>query len=241
MFVRVCTLLLFFLSSNTLLVGGLREQKTEKIPETYQFVPESVLISDPGSFRKAALIWPDKKNIREKECLSSNKKVSTAIESSLIWLEKVVKPEWIPRQSQLKIFALKTDVLGSDAIRFRYQMGNYLFQVTNTYSVIAIAIKEKNSSKDIRKITVNEAKAFISSSFVKFFNHADTLGNFLFYRVSELKNGTVKAVPANSAGNAWCQLNTWWTDGKTILLIAVKTEAGRSSLGLEKKIWFSEK
>lgn len=217
-----------------------KAKKVKKLSHDYVLLNKSV-VEDLHSFKKSAVVWPTQAAINAKKADRSSKGVQQALQSTLQWLQTVLRSEFVPDESDVELIPLKSDVQGHDVVRLRYKTASYAVQIMSTSSGITVVIKDDDRKVHGKPIDVEQAKIYIRDCIDKFFNEADRIKSISLTNVQKKRNGIagLPDVKPETCGY-WWGLMSWWTDGQTVLFSTGKAD-GRAEEPNLKKEWFSEK
>lgn len=222
-----------------MLQAGEIKPEIQKVPDEYRCVPSSVgEVLHP--FTSAHVMWPDAQEIGRRRADSSEKPVREAVDSTVTWLKRILREEWIPDISSLDILALKSDVQGHDAVRFRYRVEGVVIEVASTVSRMTIVIQPGDN--EIRRSSLQEvgAKHYVSSVVDEFLQKADEVKRGAFRKVKKTKSGfTGSVIVTEDTGIYWCDFVAWWTDGRTVVFSIDKADGG-AWIPTPRKHWFSK-
>ena len=220
--------------------NGIHEKiQAEKIPDGYVFIDASVA-EYFHPYRNAAVRWPTVSQIAESRTGINEKAAKEAVDSTMEWLKRILRTEWVPERSSLDFFPMRAYIQKKyDAVYCRYKIKNYAFQIISTHGSIIVIIKEINKKQPPDNLDLDNARAYVSEAFDMFMQKSDKIKNASMTKIVKVKNG-IKGDPDNrSLQNRWWELFDWWTDGNTIMLLTTKLDE-RPYVPAGGQAWFSE-
>lgn len=230
---------LAFVSLAGLVLGEAEMSKaivqTRPVAQDYRCISTNAA-EDIPAFTRSHIMWPDSGRITRNQVAVTNNQVSEAVQSTILWVKKVVRPEFVPEKPTA--LALKGDVDGHDVIRFRYAIDDSIVEVASTAPRLTFVIQRKDraASDDLKE---GDAKTFVSSIIDQFLNDADRVKATAFLRVSKTKHGYYGAPTVRpETCNYWWGPVVWWTDGKVVVLSLQKADGGPLE-PTPKDNWFS--
>lgn len=206
------------------------------ISNDYQLVSESALGDERNAVRKAALLWPNEVEIRDRLADPRTNGVRRAVKFSFIWLDKIMKPEWVPAVTNVSMLPLKRGLNGSDVVRWRYRVGTSIVQISSTSWGMLIAVKD---GADTSKVSMaDDVRAKAKTVIEKYFNHAEDMIHYSTSTVVKEATG-FRCTPLDDrmGSNQWWGRFNWWTDGILWVFIVPKFD-GRSVSPSDMKDWF---
>jgi len=210
--------------------------KTERLPDNYQIMFASEPTNFPSGFVEC-VAWPDANRIKRGRIENNNPAVSNAIANTVKWLQTILKPQWVPDESSLDVFAFKADTEGIDAIRFRYKIDGVIIQIRSTASTISVIITD--DKQNLKQFSEEEAKLYVTEKIERFLNNSEKIKNISLNKITRDKacvRGYADVKPESL--NYWWGLMSWWTDGNSVLFSTGKADGGPLAPTL-KKHWFS--
>lgn len=218
--------------------SGGKQIKVQKIPNDYAVLAESV-VGDLHAFKKASFAWPAESTINAQSVDHSRKAVQDACKSTLHWLSAVLHSDFVPQESELQLFPLKSQVQAHDVVRLRYKTDDYMMQVMSTSSGITVIIKDVSEEAPGKPIDIGQAKTYVRQCIDRFLNEADHVKSVSMKNVHMTKHG-VEGLPEvePETCNYWWGLVSWWTDGNTVLFSTGKADGSAVEPTL-KKDWLS--
>ena len=209
----------------------------DKIPDDYVFI-DAAIAEHFHPFKRSLVCWPDTRQIADSRTKINKDAAEEAIDSTMEWLSKMLRTEWVPEQSTIDFYPMSTYIQKKcDAVYFRYRIKNYGFQVVSTYWSMNVIIKDLGSSHLPDNLEVDMAKQYVSTTLDKFMQKSDQIKKTSMAKVTKTSNG-VKGT-FDTRLDCWYNLMGWWTDGNTVMLSTTKVDEGPYIPG-GKDVWFSD-
>jgi hypothetical protein len=216
--------------------------KMEKIYGEKTLVKESAS-GDIPSYCKNDILWPPEHDIMARKIDLNDDNVKYPIRSTMDWIKRILRPEWIPGESQADIYALRAgkqgvDMIPYDALRMRYRAGDYVIQIASNSREISLVVGPYYSNNPSnRKLEIEDAKLLVNKMIFKFFNNADLILKTCNWSVKN-RLSAVEGTPTKWAYDWWEDVR-WWTDGDTVFFTMQKYDHERPTLPSLKADWFS--
>lgn len=200
--------------------------RAHQVPDSFQPLRVETAAALPYLWRDA-IIWPDADKIRIASLPVTKTRSDEAVDPSLTWLRTVLQPQWVPDRSNLVVHLLRADLVGADAIRFRYQLDQVVFQVASTSCDLVIAILQLDSTNSIAPVNETGARDFLTSRYKKFLQHSDRVATNSLKSILPRAGGFLtESRFAPRSFNRWWGHLTAWTDGRVVLIGTLKTDGG---------------
>ncbi|MCK4666190.1 hypothetical protein KAU33_05550 [Candidatus Dependentiae bacterium] len=185
--------------------------------------------------------WPSDKKIKRKKVSPSKKNnVKEAIDETILWINKILKENYIPDDLEKRMILLKSDVNGCDSIRIRYEVENYKIQIFTTSAGINFIIKPIKINKSLNLSQEDKIK-FAEETIKEFFNESDKI--IVNSNYTENSSGdfieTSPSFKDKESSYYWWGLVSWFTNGNVLLIGFGKAERFESvEKPILKKNWF---
>jgi len=215
------------------------KEKIKELPSEFRFFSTEVSSKLPYFVRESAL-WTDKKNIIDKKVEISRYEVKQSLRSTIHWLKKIIKEQWIPEDIEQRLLPLRESLEGNDAIWTRYQVGGYSIQMVVDFGRVRVFISFVDTVSPEDKKAM---KKFVAKTVDKFLKKSDAVKKKLpeIQVTQGIASGIPKKGGPRRAPNLWWEQVRWWSDGKTIAFWIPKTDE-RTAIEqpTRRKHWFSK-
>ena len=114
------------------------------VADVYRCIPKRMLEELPP-FSRAHVMWPDAADLSRSQVSRDNDRVEAALESTQVWVRRVVRPEFVP--GELQMIALKGGAGGFDVIRCRYEVGHTVIEIGSTASRLTLVIHREDRTE----------------------------------------------------------------------------------------------
>ncbi len=160
-------------------------------------------------------------------------------------IRAVLQDRWLPPDLPDRLIPLKHAVDGFDAVVLRYEKDGHLLQIVQTSFRIGVAIKPTGDASHLdgaRDSALQEQEQLVRSTLRSFFNQADEIEKLPLDHVTSTnvtfagKSELVSSGHFGGRGVNWWNSLYWWTDGKTVGIVAGKPTP--STEPIEVKDWF---
>jgi len=208
--------------------------KTEKVVHYYKMAEEDAM-SDllPGYVQM--MTWPSESHLFEARVDPSSPQVKNALDSTKEWVSRVLRPEWLPNYEKIEIFPLRHGFDGWDVIRFRYRVGEYVFQIASlSYSIWISVARYDRELKDAPLNLDNGMQYFMKTAPV-FFQHSDQFGKRYSFKPVQKKKSVLCI---NRESGRWWETINWWTDGNAVMILCDKDDPSLKNGSEESPDWF---
>lgn len=219
----------------------------EQVKSTGRAVPEKA-VADPYKIQGLSpaftdgLAWPSLEEMRLREIKQGPGAVQP-INSTVHWIHKLLKPEWIPSGLENKLHLLRPGKSGSvmiayDAIYLRYKVGQEVIQAIVTSESVSIVIEQEKQSL-AAKPAMDSKTAFskIEGTITKYLKESSKILNGKSWKI--MQHGETFEGVNEARSEDWTDGPRWLTDGNYVYLRFKKLEIDRPSLPHLDASWFS--
>lgn len=244
---KLLTMIMLIVSQRAFsLTPQVKPMLPEKVSDLFILI-ENKEMEGLHPYWKGILTWPSPNEIKSRQVNKGavlpkegvdEKLVTKAIDSTMEWLGRVLKPEWVPEKSEIDILALTSDIEGSDSVRLQYRMGDYTVQVASIHPTIWIAVKN-NKKETPSHFSIEQAKKHAQEIMGLFVQVDEKMMQKQFTNLQPLGKGFFSFQSNKPENWNWRGMMSWWTDGNVFLIYTNKSFGnGRMPGDLPK--WFSE-